>query len=100
MKRRDTMAELRITTMQGTDTVLKDSAIEAFRSSVRGELLCATDAGYDTVRKVWNGMIDRHPALIIRCTGVGDVIAAVQFARTHELLVAVRGGGHNVRSEE
>ena len=90
------MAELRITTMQGTDTVLKDTAIEAFRSSVRGELLGATDAGYETVRKVWNGMIDRHPALIIRCTGVADVIAAVQFARTHDLLVAVRGGGHNV----
>jgi FAD/FMN-containing dehydrogenase len=96
MKRRDTMAELHITTMQGTDTVLKDTAIEAFRSSVRGELLCATDASYDTVRKVWNGMIDRRPALIIRCTGVADVIAAVQFARTHDLLVAVRGGGHNV----
>jgi FAD/FMN-containing dehydrogenase len=90
------MAELRITTMQGTDTVLKDTAIEAFRSSVRGELLGATDAGYDTARKVWNGMIDRRPALILHCTGVADVIAAVQFARTHDLLVAVRGGGHNV----
>jgi FAD/FMN-containing dehydrogenase len=90
------MAELRVTTMQGTDTVLKGAAIEAFRTSVRGELLCPVDAGYDTARKVWNGMIDRRPALIIRCTGVADVIAAVQFARTHELLVAVRGGGHNV----
>ena len=90
------MAELRITTMQGTDTVLTDTAIEAFRSSVRGELLRPVDAGYETARKVWNGMIDRRPALIIRCTGVADVIAAVQFARTHELLVAVRGGGHNV----
>ena len=90
------MAELRVTTMQGTDTVLKDTVIEAFRNSVRGELLCATDASYETARKVWNGMIDRHPALIVRCTGVADVIAAVQFARTHELLVAVRGGGHNV----
>src|SRR4029453_10646158 len=90
------MAELRVTTMQGTDTVLKDTAIEAFRSSVRGVLLCATDTGYDTARKVWNGMIDRPPALIVRCTGVADVIAAVQFVRTHDLLVAVRGGGHNV----
>ena len=90
------MAELRVTTMQGTDTVLKDTAIEAFRTSVRGELLRPCDTGYETTRKVWNGMIDRRPALIIRCTGVADVIAAVQFARTHELLVAVRGGGHNV----
>src|SRR5215813_1655020 len=90
------MAELRVTTTQGADTVLKDTAIEAFRTSVRGELLRPCDAGYETTRKVWNGMIDRRPALIIRCTGVADVIAAIQFARTHELLVAVRGGGHNV----
>jgi FAD/FMN-containing dehydrogenase len=90
------MADLRITTMQGTDTVLKTTAIEAFRSSVRGELLCPVDAGYDDARKVWNGMIDKRPALIVRCAGVADVITAVQFARTHNLLVAVRGGGHSV----
>src|SRR4030095_10872182 len=88
--------DLRVTTMQGADIVLKATAIEAFRSSVRGELLRPVDAGYETARKVWNGMIDRRPALIIRCAGVPDVIAAVQFARTHDLLVAVRGGGHNV----
>jgi FAD/FMN-containing dehydrogenase len=90
------MAELRIATTQGADTVLPDTAIEAFRTSVRGELLRPIDAGYETARKVWNGMIDRRPALIIRCAGVADVITAVQFARTHDLLVAVRGGGHNV----
>jgi FAD/FMN-containing dehydrogenase len=90
------MAELRVTTMQGTDTVLKDTAIEAFRTRVRGELLRPVDAGYEEARHVWNGMIDRRPALIVCCTGVADVLAAVQFARTHELLVAVRGGGHNV----
>src|SRR5262249_41815311 len=91
-----TMAELRITTTQGTDTVLTDTAVEAFRTGVRGELLRPVDPGYETARKVWNGMIDKRPALIVRCTGVGDAIAAVQFARTHGLLVAVRGGGHNV----
>jgi FAD/FMN-containing dehydrogenase len=90
------MAELRVTTTQGADTVLTDTAIEAFRTRLRGELLRPCDSGYETARKVWNGMIDRRPALIVRCTGVADVIAAVQFARTHELLVAVRGGGHNV----
>jgi FAD binding domain/Berberine and berberine like len=90
------MADLRIATMQGTDTVLKDTAIEAFRSRVRGELLCPVDVGYDDARKVWNGMIDKRPALIARCAGVADVIQCVNFARAHQLLVAVRGGGHNV----
>jgi FAD/FMN-containing dehydrogenase len=90
------MADLRVTTMQGTDTVLNDTAIEAFRTHVRGELLRPIDAGYETARKVWNGLIDKRPALIVRCAEVADVLAAVQFARTHDLLVAVRGGGHNV----
>ncbi|WP_339106160.1 FAD-binding oxidoreductase [Haloterrigena salinisoli] len=56
----------------------------------------SADADYDDARSVWNGMIDRHPALIARCRGVGDVISAVDFAREYDLLVAVRGGGHNV----
>ncbi len=54
------------------------------------------DDGYDDARKVWNGMIDRRPALIARCTGAGDVIQCVRFARQHELLISIRGGGHNV----
>jgi FAD/FMN-containing dehydrogenase len=54
------------------------------------------EGDYDEARRVWNGMIDRRPALIARCAGVADVIAAVRFARTHELLVSVRGGGHNI----
>jgi hypothetical protein len=54
------------------------------------------DAGYHEARTIWNGMIDRHPALIARCAGVADVIHCVNFARTHHLLLAVRGGGHNV----
>jgi FAD/FMN-containing dehydrogenase len=90
------MADLRITTIQGVDTVLKDTAIEAFRTTLRGELLCPVDAGYETARKVWNGMIDKRPALIVRCAGVADVITAVHFARSHNLLIAVRGGGHNI----
>jgi FAD binding domain len=90
------MAELRITTMQGTEAVLKDTVIEAFRSRVRGELLCPGDAGYDATRQVFNGMIDRRPALIVRCTGTADVIECVRFAREHDLVVSVRGGGHSV----
>jgi FAD/FMN-containing dehydrogenase len=80
----------------GADAVLEEGGVEAFRTSLRGPLLRAGDAGYDAARTIWNGMIDRRPALIARCAGVADVIHGVNFARTHQLLVAVRGGGHNV----
>ena len=62
----------------------------------QGELLVPTSPGYDPGRRIWNGAIDRRPACIGRCTGVADVVAAVRFARDHELLVAVRSGGHGV----
>jgi FAD/FMN-containing dehydrogenase len=62
---------------------------------LRGELIQPQDPGYDNSRKVYNGMIDRRPGAIARCVDVADVIAAVNFARKHKLLVAVRGGGHN-----
>jgi FAD/FMN-containing dehydrogenase len=64
--------------------------------SFRGELLLPASLGYDAARRIWNGAIDRRPACIARCTNVADVVAAVRFAREHELLVAVRGGGHGV----
>src|SRR5512132_3525528 len=69
--------------------------LEAFKARLRGELLQANDASYETARKVYNGMIDRHPRLIVRCANVADVIAAVHFGRDNDMLVAVRGGGHN-----
>jgi FAD/FMN-containing dehydrogenase len=89
------MTDLRITTTSGADAILEDAAVQALRANLHGPLLCPGDAGYDEARKVWNGMIDRRPALIARCAGVADVLAAVKFARTHEVLVSVRGGGHN-----
>ena len=67
-----------------------------FERRARGPLLQPGDAGYDAARRVWNGAIDRKPALIARCTGPADVIGAVNFARANHLLVSVRGGGHNV----
>ena len=70
--------------------------IADFKASLRGTLLQPSDKAYDAARVVWNGMIDRRPRLIARCHGVADVVAAVNFARRHGLLVAVRGGGHNV----
>jgi len=76
-------------------TPLEPATITAFQGRLRGALLSPGSDGYDEARKVWNGNIDRRPALIARCTGVADVIEAVNFARTNHLLVAVRGGGHN-----
>src|SRR5689334_1177184 len=63
---------------------------------IRGHLVHPGDADYDSARSVWNGMIDRRPALVVRCGGAADVIAGLRFAREHDLTVAVRGGGHNV----
>src|SRR5918992_622840 len=79
-----------------TGKVVDEAAIEKFRNSLRGVLIRPGDQGYDTVRKIFNAMIDRRPSLIARCAGLVDVIAGVNFARDHELVLAVRGGGHNV----
>ena len=75
---------------------LDDADIADLARHFRGELIRRDDASYDVARRVWNGAIDRYPALVARCTGVADVITAVRFARERELVVAVRGGGHNV----
>ncbi len=66
------------------------------REGVRGAVLVAGDEGYNDARAVWNAMIDRRPAIIVRAKGAADVMAAVDFARAHELPVSIRGGGHNV----
>ncbi len=90
------MVDLPLITTAGSQTVIKGTTVETLKTSLRGELLRVGDAAYDEARKVWNGMIDKRPGLIARCTGVADVISAVDFARTHQLLVSVRGGGHNI----
>ncbi|MGH8069557.1 MAG: FAD-binding oxidoreductase, partial [Candidatus Entotheonellia bacterium] len=82
--------------MTATGSTLDEARVESFRAALRGELLCTSDDGYDQTRKVWNAMIDKRPALIARCVGAADVIAAVRFAREHDLLVSMRGGGHNI----
>lgn len=66
------MGDLQATTTTGTDTILKDEAVDVFKASLRGEILRPGDVGYDDARKVWNGMIDKRPALIVRCAGVAD----------------------------
>ena len=76
--------------------MLDDAAIEELRPGVRGRLIRSGDEPYEERRKVWNGMIEKHPALIVECTGTADVAAAVAFARERSLPISVRGGGHNV----
>ncbi|MDP8951495.1 MAG: FAD-dependent oxidoreductase, partial [Actinomycetota bacterium] len=75
---------------------LDEAAVQEFAANFRGRLIRTRDDGYDAARAVFNGMIDRRPALIARCAGVADVMAAVDFARENGLPVAVRGGGHSV----
>ena len=75
---------------------LDEESVHALGERLRGQLIRPGDGEYEQARLVWNGMIDRHPALVARCADAYDVVEAVNFAREHGLLVAVRGGGHNV----
>src|SRR6476469_3920147 len=83
-----------------TDTtvpVLGEATIQELREGVRGEVLARQDPGYAEACRVWNGAHDgRRPALVVRCTGAADVIAAIGFARSTHLPIAVRGGGHSI----
>lgn len=91
------MSGINAVTRDGSGTVtLADEAVRAFSTGFRGPCLTAADPGYDDARIIWNGSADKRPAIIAQCSGAADVIDAVNFAREHDLLVAVRGGGHNV----
>jgi FAD/FMN-containing dehydrogenase len=85
-----------IMTIGQTKRVLDSTAMNQLRARVRGQILTPDDAEYAPIKRIWNAMIDKRPALIVRCLGAADVGAAVQFAAEHELLMSVRGGGHNV----
>ena len=90
------MLELHATSINVGKTTVDEAKIKAFEHSLHGRLIRPGDVDYDEARAVWNGMIDRYPALIVRCARVDDVIASVNFARENNIRVAVRGGGHNV----
>jgi FAD/FMN-containing dehydrogenase len=75
--------------------MLDEATVAEFRASLRGDLIQPEDEGYDEARKVYNAMIDKHPRMIARCSNVADVTSCVNFARENEVLLAVRGGGHN-----
>jgi FAD/FMN-containing dehydrogenase len=80
----------------GSHTVVGEASLQELEESLRGQLIRPADAGYDEARAVWNGAVDKHPAAIVRCAGVADVRYAVEFARSQDLLVAVRGGKHSL----
>jgi FAD/FMN-containing dehydrogenase len=83
---------MKVTTM----SKLQAGGIAELKTGFGGELILPTDPGYDSARKIWNGMVDRRPALIARCATTTDVVRAVAFARDQPLPLAVRGGGHNI----
>ena len=88
------MTEPRVDVSSGS--ALNEAAAQSLKNSLRGEVLQPADESYDATRKIFNGMIDKRPALIARCADAEDVIRAVSFARSEDLPVAVRGGGHSV----
>src|SRR6185312_14724816 len=80
----------------GETVTLKQAALNALQTGLSGRLLTPGSTEYDQARTLWNGMIDRRPALIVRCLNAEDVARAVRLAAQHSLLLAVRGGGHNI----
>lgn len=86
----------KINCINGSTIELSDQDVKNFRAGLRGELLEQADKDYDVARQVWNMMIDKCPALIARCSGTADVITAVRFAAERDLLISIKGGGHNI----
>ena len=90
------MAGINIATGYGTTSTVDEGAISSLASGLDGKLIQQGDAVYDETRAIWNAMIDKRPGLIVQCASTSDVVTAVNFARAHDLLVAVRGAGHNI----
>ena len=76
--------------------MVSQASLKTLRDTLRGPSFCPGDPGYDAARTIPNAMIDRRPAVIARCAGAADVIQCVRFAREHDLILSVRGGGHSV----
>jgi len=87
---------MRARTKEGREIDLNQDRFDGLRARLRGPVSAPSDVGYEESRTVWNAMIDRKPAVVARCLGIADVIACVQFARENELLLCIKGGGHNI----
>ena len=90
------MSALQVKTRTNGEIALQEDSIRRFKESLRGELILADGAGYGDARSIWNAMIDRRPALIVRCLGVADVVTCVNLAREHSLMLSIKGGGHSI----
>lgn len=90
------MADIQVRSLSGAQVSLNDEQLAEIQGAIHGEVICPGDRAYDQAREIWNAMIDRKPGLIIVCTGTADVMRAVAYARRHDLLVSVRGAGHNI----
>jgi len=90
------MTDVQFTGLKGGMIVLPTEILTALRPQLRGSLCLRDEAGYDEARTIWNAMIDRRPGAVVHCGGASDVMRAVRLARDNGLLVAVRGGGHNI----
>ena len=87
---------MRAKTMDGREIDLRQEELDSFKKRLRGPVIAPGEVGYAESRSVWNSMIDKKPALVARCLGTADVIACVQFASEHRLLLCIKGGGHNI----
>ena len=87
---------MRAKTMDGREIDLRQEELDSFKKRLRGPVIAPGEVGYAECRSVWNSMIDKKPALVARCLGTADVIACVQFASEHRLLLCIKGGGHNI----
>ncbi|MDQ0319560.1 FAD/FMN-containing dehydrogenase [Pararhizobium capsulatum DSM 1112] len=90
------MTDVQFTGLQGETIAFSNDLLAALQTRCRGNVCLPGQAGYDEARTIWNAMIDRHPAAVVRCHDANDVMEAVRFARDNKLLVSVRGGGHNI----
>ena len=77
-------------------TALLEDSLHQLRRQLKGDAICPADSEYDEARKIWNAMIDRHPAVIVQCKNTNDALLALEFAKEYSLEITIRGAGHNI----